>query len=212
MRKKRPSKCIQSGAFSLLLFRSSWVLILTFFFLAAGISCGAFTETLMTSGQKTILTEYLSRYLSGGGLADPDYQDIFIGSFKNNLLLLLMMTLSGLSGFAFPAAFAVLAYKGAAIGFSSALLIENMAGKGAALIFVSMAPQNLIILPAMYIAAVVCVNFAFLALSGGISQMKTNLFLHGKSYGQMTGLLAAAIAVGALVEAFLCPALTGLIV
>lgn len=204
-------KRTQSNAFPLLLFRSTWVFILALFFLAAGISCGAFTETLMTSGQKTALTEYLSSYLSFKGLAASDYQDIFINSLQSNLLLLIIMALPCLTGFGFPLAFAVLAYKGAAIGFSSALLIENMAQKGAALTFVSMAPQNLIILPAMYTAAVICTNLAFLILTGGLAQIKSTLASFAGTYGKMIGILALALAFGALVEASLSPALTRLI-
>ncbi len=195
-----------------LLFRSVVVVITSMFFLILGISCGAFTETLLSDEQKVTLTEYLSKYLSVKDLQSTQYQDILINSMKTNIFLLVLIGLCGFTIIGFPASFMILAYKGITLGFSSALLIENMSYKGTLLAFVTMIPQNVFILPGIFVGCVISANYALLQLSSGSAGIKKSLPTTAGPYISLHGILMVIIIFGSMVEAFLCPILTGLFV
>lgn len=199
------------SAGEILIARSLWVIIAAFFFLIAGISCGAFTEVLMSPDQKLALTKYMSDTLRVADLAKSDYQVLFISSLKNNAFLILSMAILGVIPFAFPLIFIILGYKGLTIGFSSALLIENMAYKGTALALVSMVPQNILILPAIFLAGIISVNFSMYLRKDGFDGIKKNLSIGAGSYISFHFVLFVFLFLGSVVEAFVCPLLMKLV-
>ncbi len=122
------------------------------------------------------------------------------------------MFLSGITAIGFPAALATLVYKGMALGFSATLLIESMSFKGVAIVFTSMIPQNLIIIPAIVLAGVAALNVAFHTISNRRFGIKKSLAESSGSYVFINLVLAAAILGGCLIESFISPLLTRLIV
>ena len=182
------------------------------FFFILGISAGIFTELMMTSAEKQGMISYLDKYFL---LTSPDkltFSDIFLQSAGNNLGLLFVMLLSGFTAIGFPVALAALVYKGMALGFSAALVIDSMSFKGIAIVFTSMIPQNLIIIPALIIAGVAALNVAFHTISNRRFGIKKSLAESSGSYLTINVVLAAAILVGCFIESFLSPLLTRLIV
>jgi stage II sporulation protein M len=116
--------------------RASFTAVLFFFIL--GISAGVFTELMMSSKDKEGMISYLDKYFL---LTDPSeltFSEIFMQSAGNNLGLLFIMILAGFTAIGFPAALAALIYKGMALGFSAALLVDSMSFKGVAIVFTSM--------------------------------------------------------------------------
>jgi stage II sporulation protein M len=182
------------------------------FFFMLGISAGVFTELMMTSTEKQGMISYLDKYFLLNSPNDLAFSDIFMKSAGNNLGLLLVMLLSGISAFGFPVALAALIYKGMALGFSAALLIDSMSFKGVAIIFTSMIPQNLIIIPAVIIAGVAALNVAFHTISNRKFGIRKSLAESSGSYLFINAVLAAAILVGCFIESFLSPLLTQLII
>jgi len=182
------------------------------FFFMLGISAGVFTELMMTSAEKEGMISYLDKYFLLNNPNDLAFSDIFMKSAGNNLGLLLVMLMSGITVFGFPVALAALIYKGMALGFSAALLIDSMSFKGVAIIFTSMVPQNLIIIPAVIIAGVAALNVAFHTISNRRFGIKKSLAESSGSYLFINAVLAAAILVGCFIESFLSPLLTQLII
>ncbi len=182
------------------------------FFLILGISAGIFTEIMMTDAEKEEIILYLDKYFL---LANPDelaFTEILMHSSGNNLGLLIIMLLSGLSAVGFPIALAAMVYKGMALGFSAALLIDSMSFKGIAIIFTSMIPQNLIIIPAFLIAAAAALNIAFFSIKNRRFGFKRSLSENAGPYLFLNTVLALVIMAGCFIESSLSPLLTQLII
>lgn len=182
------------------------------FFFILGISIGVFTELMMNSTEKESMISYLEHYFQLTNLSDLAFSDIFLNSAGNNLGLLFIMLLSGLTAIGFPVALAALAYKGMALGFSAALLIDSMSFKGIALVCTSMIPQNLILIPALLFAGAAALNVAFHTISNRKFGIKKSLAENSGSYVFLNMILMAAILVGCFVESFIAPLLTQLII
>lgn len=182
------------------------------FFFVLGLSAGVFTELMMTSAEKEGMIAYLDKYFFLSNPKDLAFTDIFMNSAGNNLGLLIIILLSGLTAIGFPIALAALVYKGMALGFSAALLIDSMNFKGVAIVFTSMIPQNLLIIPAMILAGVAALNIAFHTLSNRRFGIKKSLAESSGSYLFLNLLFAVAILGGCFIESFLSPLLTRLIV
>lgn len=182
------------------------------FFFLLGISAGVFTELMLTSTEKEGIISYLDKYFLLTNPSDLAFSDIFMKSAGNNLGLLIIIILAGITAIGFPVVLAALIYKGMALGFSAALLIDSMSFKGVAIVFTSMIPQNLIIIPAVLLAGVAALNIAFHTISNRRFGIKKSLAESSGSYLFINAVLAAVILAGCFIESFLSPLLTRLIV
>lgn len=178
-------------------------LLLSVFFFLTGISTGIFLELTMGAGEKSNIAGYLQQYLymDQGAM---EYPNPFFSSLSNNLFLLLIIFLSGLSALGFPVALAALTYKGMALGFCTGLIAETLKDQGLLVILTSLVPQNLFLLPAFILASTAAVNYALLSLAKKRAA-KRNLREFSGSYLCVTLLLAAVIALGCGLEAILYP-------
>lgn len=182
------------------------------FFFVLGISAGVFTELMMENSQKETIIMYLDKYFLLNDLKSVTFSDTFFSSTANNIGLLVIIFFSGLTVIGFPVALAALIYKGMALGFSSALLIDSMSYKGIVLVFTSMIPQNLLLVPAVFIAVVAALNMAFTLFSSRRFGIKKSLAESSGPYLLLNGILLAVILVGCFIESFISPILTQLIV
>lgn len=196
-----------TASISTLLFQSRGTALATLFFFAAGLSSGVFIELFMSPEAKLQLADYLTKNLLTPDFSGASLPTVFLQSAANNLGLLLLILVSGISVIGFPAAFLAVAYKGMALGFSSAILIESMSGKGVAVVLLSMAPQNLILIPAVLAAAIASANMASRVFSDRHRGVKKSLELSAGPYFSLYAVLAAAVLAGCLIEAFISPAL-----
>ena len=147
-------KRFKAKQFIAAMFGSSAGAIAVLFFLMLGISAGTFSALLLAGEEKEQILSLLSQYLLlSDPTAEPVFESVLRSSMMNHLVLLLVILLSGLSVVGFPAAMIALTYKGLAIGFSAALLIDNMDLKGLAVAMASILPQNLLILPGLMLGA-----------------------------------------------------------
>lgn len=195
-----------TSTISSLLTQSQGTVMATLFFFAAGLSSGVFIELFMGAEEKVQIADYLTKNLFIPGVSGS-LPPVFMQSAANNLGLLLISLVAGITVIGFPAAFLAIAYKGMALGFSSALLIDSMAGKGVLVILLSMVPQNLILIPAFLTATVAAANIASRVYSGRHKGVKKSLEQSAGPYLSAYAVLAAAVLVGCLIEAFISPAL-----
>ena len=192
---------------SSLLCQSQGTVMATLFFFAAGLSSGVFVELFMGQDSTNQIADYLTSNLLSGSVSGASLPSVFLRSAANNFGLLLVILLAGITVVGFPAALLAVAYKGMALGFSSALLIDSMGGKGAVVILLSMVPQNLLLMPALLIAAVAAVNLSAQVFSGRQKGIKKSLGFSAGPYLSIFAVLAAAVLAGCLIEAFIAPVL-----
>lgn len=184
----------------------------TLFFFFFGISAGVFTELMMGSTEKENIISYLDKYFLLTDFENVTFSDIFFTSAGNNLGLLVIIILAGLTSIGFPVVLAALIYKGMALGFSTALLIDSMSYKGVALVFTSMVPQNLLLIPAFIIAGVAALNLAFHTISNRKFGIKKSLRENSGPYFTINFVIILAVLAGCFVESVISPFLTQLIV
>lgn len=179
-------------------------LLLSVFFFLTGISTGIFLELTMSGSEKNSLSGYLQQYLSMGHNT-VDYPNPFFSSLSNNLLLLLIIFLAGLSALGFPIALGALTYKGMALGFCTGLIAETLKNQGIPVIITSLLPQNLILIPAFLLASASSVHYAVLSLKRSRQSLKKNPNTNSGSYLLSMVFFALLIGLACGIEAILYP-------
>lgn len=161
----------------------------------------------MNPADKLQMADFLANYLFQGADSALTYPTPFFTSAAGNLFLLLLIFLSGLSAIGFPAAYVVLLYKGAALGFAAGILIENFAFQGALSLALTMFPQNIILIPAFIVATTAAQQYGLEAVSvlrrGKRQKMKSNLRGNGRRYLITNAVLAGVIVLGCTIEGLL---------
>ncbi|WP_324823177.1 stage II sporulation protein M [Sinanaerobacter sp. ZZT-01] len=188
--------------------RNTTIFSVLFFFLV-GISIGTFMELMLSAQDKNELSQYLNANLFAENITS--LPQIFINSLGNNLGLLILIALSGITVIGFPVALLSVAYKGVTLGFSSALLLETLSLKGIVLILLTIVPQNIILIPTFLLAAACAINFAGNAISARKTGIKKNLTNNVGSYLVYYILFSIVLLAGCLIESFICPILLQLI-
>ena len=146
-------------AFKLYIQRSStW--LTTFFFLVFGISIGVFTELALPSEEKG---QAISELLESLTITDEslDHSHLFFRTAGNHMGVLFVTFLSGLVPYGFPGAWLAITGKGVSLGFTAALLMEAMGFRGVLASITSILPAQLLILPALFLAAAAAINHSW---------------------------------------------------
>ncbi|WP_206460809.1 stage II sporulation protein M [Anaerovorax sp. IOR16] len=203
-------KNIHHKIIPLALERNITIFAILFFFLL-GISVGTFMELMLSAQDKNDLLQYLNQNLFTVKLSSDSFPQIFVNSVANNLGLLILIALSGVTVIGFPVALLSVAYKGITLGFSSALLLDTLSLKGSALILLTMVPQNIILVPILLLTAICATNFAFNTISDRRSGIKKSLTNNAGSYVLYYILFSLLLLIGCLIESFICPILLQLI-
>ncbi|MDN4074641.1 stage II sporulation protein M [Fictibacillus terranigra] len=129
--------------------------------LLMGVIFGAVIVNSLTLVQKQDLLNYLSRFfgeVSNGSFADP--KDMFSQSYSHYIKYILVMWILGLSVIGLPVILVMLFIKGVVIGFTVGFLVNQMGWHGFLLAFVSVLPQNLILVPGLIVAAAASILFS----------------------------------------------------
>lgn len=185
---------------------SSIFLFIVILFLM-GVIFGAIVVNSMSITQKEDLFYYLSQFfgqISNGKAAENN--DLFMQSFFHNSKFIGLIWILGISIIGLPVILIVLFIKGMVVGFTVGFLVSQMGWKGFMLAFVSILPQNLIIIPIFILMAAFSVIFSL--------RMIKRQFL--KKYGQpilpffkryIFAFIAAVIFISAAagVEAYVSP-------
>ena len=139
-----------------------------------GISTGSFMALSMDTSGKEKLMQYMMDYFSSGAQSSDHFASFF-SSYGNNLALLAIMLISGLSVFGFPIAFISLIYKGMTLGFSMCLILESLSMEGVLYIISKVLPQNLLLIPLFILSASAAAAYAVSAIRGFRSQSRVNI-------------------------------------
>ncbi|MDE3839476.1 stage II sporulation protein M [Bacillus methanolicus] len=126
-----------------------------------GVIFGAIVVNSLSFSQKEDLFYYLSQFfdqVSDGKVAEAN--DLFFQSFFHNSKFIGLIWVLGISIIGLPVILILLFIKGLVIGFTVGFLVNQMGWDGFILSFVSVLPQNLIIIPIFIITATLSVSFS----------------------------------------------------
>ena len=138
---------------------SIYLFIITLFLM--GIIFGAIVVNSLSFAQKEDLYFYLSKFFSeieDGRITSAE--ELFRQSFLHNVKYLGLIWLLGISIIGLPLIFVLLFMKGVVVGFSVGFLVNQMGWSGFLLSFVSVLPQNIIIIPAFIFIGAISASFS----------------------------------------------------
>jgi len=174
-----------------------------------GVIFGAVVVNSLTFTQKEDLSYYLSQFfgqVSNGKIAAS--KDVFAQSLFDNSKFIGMMGILGISVIGLPIILILLFMKGLVIGFTVGFLVNQMGWNGFLLSFVSVLPQNFIIIPVFIITATVAVAISLKMIRRQFMKKISEpiLPLLGK-YALVFVIAGVFLAVAALFEAYISPSL-----
>ncbi len=175
-------------------------------FFVVGVMFGAIMVNALTTEQKQDLTRYLGSFFQtmDGGM-DYDRISSFHQSFSLHIKWILMVWILGMSIIGMPLILFLNFLKGVLIGFTVGYLVGHWSWKGMLFALVSVAPQNLVLVPALIIASVSALSFSILMIRNRFVLRRTNLyqtFIQYTSVSLVMGILTVGIS---LFEAYLSP-------
>lgn len=126
-----------------------------------GVLFGALMVNQLTLGQKQDLSAYLGHFFQTLSQTNPlESQSLFVQSLFSNLKWILLLAMMGLSVIGLPFVLILNFLKGALLGFTIRYLIDRMAWKGVIMTFVSVTPQQLLLIPALFIMSVMAIAYS----------------------------------------------------
>jgi stage II sporulation protein M len=173
--------------------------------LIAGIIVGSITVNMISDIQMESILSFINGFLANINNISFDCSSIFYLSLSNNLKTAFVLIILGLLVVGFPFILMVIFFRGFVLGFTVGFLIEQLGPKGIILSFLSILPQNLIILPCIVSIGVTSLTFA-------LAVIKNRIKNYQESYSQMvTGYLllnlffSFSLIVSALIEGYISP-------
>ncbi|WGG44062.1 stage II sporulation protein M [Rossellomorea sp. DA94] len=189
---------------------SIYLFIITLFLM--GIIFGAIVVNSLSFAQKEDLYFYLSKFFSemeDGSMTSAE--ELFRQSFLHNVKYLGLMWLLGISIIGLPLIFVLLFMKGVVVGFSVGFLVNQMGWSGFLLSFVSVLPQNIIIIPAFIFIGAISANFSLTLIRKIFmrqsSSMQFQMIPFLSKYVIFMVVAIGIVTVAASIEAYLSPTL-----
>lgn len=169
-----------------------------------GIIFGAIIVNSMNFIQKQDLFFHLEQFF--GQIATQkimSHSDIFKQSFFYHLKYLLFLFILGISIIGLPLIWILLFLKGLVIGFTVGFIVNQLGMNGLLLAALSVAPQNLLIIPIYIGASSLAMIFSLILLEKLFAKRISQSIVHplGK-YMTSYALLIVATVIAALLEAF----------
>ncbi|MCA1058250.1 stage II sporulation protein M [Rossellomorea aquimaris] len=187
---------------------SIYLFIITLFLM--GIIFGAIVVNSLSFAQKEDLYFYLSKFFSemeDGSMTSAE--ELFRQSFLHNVKYLGLMWLLGISIIGLPLIFVLLFMKGVVVGFSVGFLVNQMGWSGFLLSFVSVLPQNIIIIPAFIFIGAISASFSLTLIRKifmrQTSSMQFQMIPFLSRYVIFMVMAIAIVTVAASIEAYLSP-------
>ncbi|WP_201713385.1 stage II sporulation protein M [Rossellomorea arthrocnemi] len=187
---------------------SIYLFIITLFLM--GIIFGAIVVNSLSFAQKEDLYFYLSKFFSemeDGSMTSAE--ELFRQSFLHNVKYLGLMWLLGISIIGLPLIFVLLFMKGVVVGFSVGFLVNQMSWSGFLLSFVSVLPQNIIIIPAFIFIGAISANFSLTLIRKifmrQTSTMQFQMLPFLSRYVIFMVVAIGIVTVAASIEAYLSP-------
>ncbi len=156
MRRQQPISVIIKQHFK----EQSSIYLFVFVLFLMGVIFGAIIVNSMNLSQKEDLYYYLNRFfgqVAEGKIASS--AEMFQQSFFHNIKYLGLMWILGISIIGVPVILVMLFIKGMVVGFTVGFLVNQLGLKGFLLSFISVLPQNILLIPAFIIMCSVAISF-----------------------------------------------------
>jgi len=197
--------------FLVLSLRTHWRLYLVVGLLfSAGLVAGAWSASGLETATAGELQEYINQLFANADHLERRSGEQFVEATFNNVMLVAVIYLAGISVIGIPVMLGLLFVRGFAIGFALWFLSSQMGWPGILLALASVLPQNMILIPAVLFAGVAALSFSLLLIRRGF---RPDIRVW-PAFVRYSGMMAAAavVSVGAgLVEAYVAPYLLGLL-
>ena len=145
--------------------RESWpIYLLAIITLTAGIGFGSWGAHNLQHDQIGQLTSYLDHFVNQVEGVTVDRSTAVKNTISNNLLFIGIIYFLGLTVIGTPAILALLFARGFSLGFTVSFLVQEKAGEGILIALTSVMPQNILLIPAIYLASVAALSFSWLLI------------------------------------------------
>ncbi|GAE25449.1 stage II sporulation protein M [Halalkalibacter wakoensis JCM 9140] len=172
-----------------------------------GIVFGAIVVNSLSLTQKHDLYTYLNQFfghVQQGEIANPSA--IFSQSFAHYAKYFGLMWILGLSIIGLPVILVLLFLKGVVVGFTVGFLVNQMGMSGFFLAFVSIMPQNFILVPAFIIIGTASISFCLKMIRQQfIKRTSIPIFPQFLKYSFLVLCIGSAVVVASAFEAYVSP-------
>lgn len=182
------------------------IYIFTIILMLIGIFFGAIVVNSLGLDQKNDLLLYLNRFFGQVSNQFGSASDLFTQSFTHYIKYIGLIWVLGLSVIGLPIILILLFLKGIVIGFTVGFLVNQMAFKGFLLAFVSVFPQNILLVPAFIIIGVASISFSLRLIKMQFTKPEPFLPLFSKYVLFMAGMVVILL-ISSTIEAYLSPLL-----
>ncbi|MGA8941791.1 MAG: stage II sporulation protein M [Thermoactinomyces sp.] len=187
--------------------QGSLVIFVTVLFMT-GVIFGAVLVNSLDSSQKEGLLHYLGFFFQGlSEDAIADSKVAFQHSLGDHLKTIGLMWILGLSVVGIPVLLVLLFLKGLVIGFTVGFLVHQLSWQGLWFAFVSVVPQNLLIIPAMIIITMSGIRFSILLLKNRLIHHRGAIYPHFVSFSLLVTGMAIIMLFSSIFEAYVSPVL-----
>lgn len=178
-----------------------------------GVVFGSLTVGALSVEQRQGLLGYLQHFFNGleqGSIAEP-----YIAlkhAAAHHLKYIGLMWLLGLSIIGAPLIPVLIFLKGLVIGFTVGFFVKELSWNGLGFAFLSIFPQNLIIVPAMIIVSVASIGFSLLLLRNRFIHRRGTIYPQFLSYSFLVLVMACVLVFASFFEAYVSPKLMEMVV
>lgn len=173
-----------------------------------GIVFGSLAVGALTVEQREGLLEYLMHFFNGleqGAIADAS--TALKHAAAHHLKYVGLMWILGLSIIGAPLVIVLIFLKGLVIGFTVGFFVRELSWNGLGFVFLSVFPQNLLIVPAMIIVSVASIAFSLSLLRNRIIQRRGAIYPQFVSYSFLVLAMACVLVFASFFEAYVSPSL-----
>ncbi|ANB61518.1 stage II sporulation protein M [Anoxybacteroides amylolyticum] len=183
------------------------VYLFTIVLFLMGVIFGAIVVNSLNLNQKQDLYYYLTQFfgqVAKGQLASE--YDMFQQSYFHNLQYIGFMWVLGISIIGLPLILVLLFLKGVVVGFTVGFLVNQMGWQGFLLSFVSVMPQNVIVIPAVIIMGTIAISFSLkMVRNQFMKRMHEPIFPMIMRYAFVMVAISAVLLLSASMEAYVSP-------
>lgn len=173
---------------------------------------GAMIVSALTLEQQQELAGEISRYVQGADSAAlAGSETLFWDRFWFHFKWLLLIWILGITVIGVPGILALNFLKGALLGFAIGVLVQQFGWKGIVFFFITVAPQNIIAVPALMIVSAASISFAVYVVKHRLllQERKSELLPQLGLLTSTTMIMMFLFAGAALFEAYLSPSIVG---
>ena len=173
-----------------------------------GVIFGALMVNALTLEQQQELAQDVDQYvqLMNDGIGSGSGPFVLGSFFLPQQMAARYCGCLGITVVGIPGVLALNFLKGALVGFSVGTLINQYAWKGVLFSLVSIAPQNIIAVPAMIITSAAAISFSMFVIKNRLLRQKGELAPQLGSFTSTAMLMLILFAGAALFEAYISPA------